>query len=551
MRPRSIFVAWLALQAGATSQTVERVSIGSLGQEANGRSGSPAISADGRYVAFRSLADNLVPGDSNGVADVFVRDRVRGITERVSVDSRGGEAHGPSDRPVLSADGRFVAFESDAPNLVDGDRNRCTDVFIRDRWNGTTERVSVGSRDEEANGRSEGAAISRDGRFIAFASEASNLAAGDDNHRADVFLHDRSTRTTERISINSQGAGANHLSLGAALSDDGQIVAFSSYASNLDLNDRNRFWDAFVRDRRSGTTHRLSVGPDGREVCWESGNVDVSADGTLVVFEGSAELIGRRNRFGDQILVRDVALGSTSLVSRNSEGKEANWACYSPSLSADGRNVAFESYASNLSAGIVLYGIDIFVRDRIAGFTARVSQDALGRGANLPCEPPKISADGRFVAFASSATNLVAGDANGEFDVFVAKVPWSDASWETYGTGFPGTAGVPTLLPRAQPVLSTALDVDLSNSAGAVTPGLLFIGFRRASIHSSRGGDLLVDPVLSQPVTIPANGLALSLVIPHDESLFGLLVDLQALELDPGAAKGISFTAGLELVLGR
>jgi Tol biopolymer transport system component len=170
--------------------TTERVSLGPGGVQGNEQSSGPAISADGRFVAFQSAASNLVPGDTNGAQDIFVRDRQTGTTRRVSVGPGGVQtnAEASSGVPAISADGRFVAFESDATNLVPGDTNGAIDVFVRDRQTGTTRRISVGPGGVQGNSDSGGPAISADGRFVAFVSNASNLVPGDSNARFDVFV---------------------------------------------------------------------------------------------------------------------------------------------------------------------------------------------------------------------------------------------------------------------------------------------------------------------------------------------------------------------------
>jgi Tol biopolymer transport system component len=168
--------------------TTARVSLGPNGVQGNSYSFSPALSADGRFVAFESEASNLVPGDTNGERDVFVHDRQAGTTERVSVRRDGVQVRGSSYRPALSADGRFVAFVSRVHTLVPGDTNNKADVFVRDRRTGTTERVSVGPNGVQGNGRSDFPTLSADGRFVAFESEASNLGPGDTNDAGDVFV---------------------------------------------------------------------------------------------------------------------------------------------------------------------------------------------------------------------------------------------------------------------------------------------------------------------------------------------------------------------------
>src|SRR5262249_35179982 len=194
---------------------------------------TPVISADGRFVTYWSGDPSMVSGDTNDTWDVFVRDRQLATTERVSVDSNGTEANGGSFASAISGDGRFVAFESDATNLVADDTNGSQDIFVHDRQTGTTERVSVSSAADQANDFSYKPTISSDGRFVAFWSVATNLVADDTNGFADIFVHDRQTGTTERVSVNSAGVEADSNSNSPAISADGRFVVFVSLATNL------------------------------------------------------------------------------------------------------------------------------------------------------------------------------------------------------------------------------------------------------------------------------------------------------------------------------
>ena len=229
--------------------TTKRVSLGPGGVQGNAGSYSPALSAGGRFVAFQSWASNLVPGDTNGRTDVFVHNRRTGRTERVSVGPNGAQGNAGSASPALSADGRFVAFGSDATNLVPGDTNGEADVFVHDRRTGTTERVSVGPGGGQGNGESFSPSLSADGRFVAFQSYATNLVPGDTNNTSDVFVRDRGTGTTERVSVRRDGVHDTSDTL--TLSADGRFVAFHSEASNLVVGDTNGEVDVFVQDRKS------------------------------------------------------------------------------------------------------------------------------------------------------------------------------------------------------------------------------------------------------------------------------------------------------------
>ncbi len=248
-------------------ESTERVSVASDGTEGNEISASTSVSADGRFVAFASFADNLVSDDSNGVQDIFVRDRETGVTERVSVASDGTEGNDASGFMVsISGDGRFVAFESDADNLVSGDSNGVQDIFVRDRETGETERVSVASDGTQGNNPARRPSVSADGRFVAFHSMSDNLVPGDSTiFFDDVFVRDRETDETERVSVASDGTEGNQESDFPSVSADGRFVAFESSADNLVSGDSNGADDVFVHDRVSAETERVSVASDGTE----------------------------------------------------------------------------------------------------------------------------------------------------------------------------------------------------------------------------------------------------------------------------------------------
>jgi Tol biopolymer transport system component len=208
-----LLVATSAAPADAEAHwTTSRVSVSSAGAQGNDVSGYSAVSADGRYVGFASYASNLVPGDTNETSDVFVRDLWTGTTTRVSVTSTGAQADGLSSDPDLSADGRYVAFTSFAPDLVPGDTNTHGDLFVRDLWTGTTTRVSVSSTGEQANEQTYAGVLTPDGRYITFPSVASNLVPGDTNEAGDVFVRDLQAGTTTRVSVSSTGEQANDYS---------------------------------------------------------------------------------------------------------------------------------------------------------------------------------------------------------------------------------------------------------------------------------------------------------------------------------------------------
>ena len=360
--------------AGAAGGDTTRVSVSSSGAQPDNGCWYASASAEGRYVAFTSSATNLVAGDTNAKRDVFVRDRATGATSRVSVGSGGVEANEGSDDARISADGRFVVFDSKASNLVANDTNGVTDVFVHDRTTGVTTRESVGAAGAQASGTSEWPDISGDGRYVVFESTAADLVANDTKGHRDIFVRDRVAGTTTRVSVRTiEWSGvlldleASAASYKPSISQDGHYVAFYSGADGLVANDDNSATDVFVRDivnRTPASTTRVSVA---------SGGVESNAGG------GSSH----------------------------------------PRLSADGRFVAFESVATNFVTGDTNAKRDIFVRDRTAGVTTRVSVGSGGAQSGGDSYQPAVSGDGRLVAFESAAAGIVAGDSNGKTDVFV------------------------------------------------------------------------------------------------------------------------------------
>jgi Tol biopolymer transport system component len=422
-RLATIVTLALVCASPAWGTCTTRVSVASEGTEGNYQSWVASISADGRYVAFHALASNLVPGDTNNDYDVFVHDRVTGATTRVSVASDGTQANGVSSYAALSADGRYVAFNSFATNLVPGDTNNNPDIFVHDRQTGTTTRVSVASDGTEGNGASSYPSISADGRYVAFNSLSWNLVPDDTNNQNDVFVHDRLTGATTRVSVASDGAQGNNQSwIFSSISADGRYVAFYSSASNLVPADTNGMDDVFVHDRQTGATTRVSVASDGTQgnnwSIWPA----ISADGRYVAFQSFASnLVPADTNAKYDVFVHDCVTGTTARVSVATAGTQGNGhsGSYGLSVSADGRYVAFESRASNLVPADTNGQKDVFVHDCDTGVTTRASVASDGAQGNGGSQWPSISADGRFVAFDSGATNLVPGDGNSANDVFV------------------------------------------------------------------------------------------------------------------------------------
>ncbi len=418
----AIFLLVFGLTSISFARTTERVSVASDGTEANNGSSYSSLSADGRYVAFGSEASDLVAGDTNGGEDVFVHDRQTGQTERVSVASDGTQGtYSWWCWPSLSADGRYVTFGSEASGLVADDTNGGYDIFVHDRQTGQTERVSVAS-DGTQGSYSDlcWPSVSADGRYVSFMSEASDLVAGDTNDAYDIFVHDRQTGLTERVSVTGDGGQDNGKDWWPSISADGRYVGFQSHASNLVAGDTNDWPDIFVHDRQTGGVERVSVASEGTQANGSSYSPSISSDGRYVAFMSQAtNLVAGDTNDESDIFVHDRQTGTTERVSMASDGTEANGSSYWTSISSDGRWVAFRSHASDLVAGDTNGAYDIFVHDRQTGTTERVSVASDGTQANGLSYSTSISADGRYVAFSSLASNLVAGDTNGANDIFV------------------------------------------------------------------------------------------------------------------------------------
>lgn len=404
----------------ALTQTTTRASVDSSGAQAHGPSTKPSISADGRLVAFASTASDLVSGDTNGYSDIFVHDLQAGTTERVSLGFTGVESDADSFSPSISSDGRYVAFDSFATNLVPGDTNGHSDVFVHDRQTGTTALASTDSNGFQSNDDCFFPVLSLTGRYVAFESRAGNLVVGDTNGLFDVFVHDLQAGSTACASVDSAGVLGNNASFAPSLSSDARYVAFHSYSSNLVVNDTNSFVDVFVHDFQTGATIRVSVSSSGAQADLSSWAPAMSSDGRYVAFGSYADNLvpGDSNGVLD-VFVHDLQTGATTRVSVDSFGNQGNQASLLPSISSGGRYVAFESFANNLVLGDNNGSWDVFVHDRWSTTTTRASVSSSGLPGNLDSDDGSISADGRFVAFQSDASNLVSGDNNGCTDIFV------------------------------------------------------------------------------------------------------------------------------------
>jgi hypothetical protein len=393
----------------------------------DGRGGPPAISADGRYVAFHSVAGNLVNGDTNGMRDIFVSDRVSGQISRISVSSVGEEGAGSSIYPSISANGRYVVFESTSSNLVDNTPVTSPYIYFHDRETKETQLVSGGREPY----------ISSNGRYVTFRSISSNLVPGDTNSVFDVFLRDMARETTTRISISSNGSEGNSASGSersfSPMSSDGRYVAFASEATNFTQGgDTNSARDIFLHDRDfdgngvfdevNGTTTKLvSQSAGGAITNGESDFPSISADGRHVAFYSSATNLDALALAG--IFVRDIKTDQTHRVSGET-GILGWW----PWISGNGRFVAFSG---------VEFQQNIFLHDRdsdgnnlfdepLGTTTVQISVNTIGGEPDASSggsHGPMISADASYITFVSDSSDLIAGDNNGWSDAFITSNP--------------------------------------------------------------------------------------------------------------------------------
>lgn len=419
------------------------------------RSTRPVISANGRYIAFSSDATDLVTGDTNLFRDVFVYDRVSGQTIRVSEDSNGVQADGDSDRPSISADGRYVAFKSDSTNLSISpiDSNGFNDIFVHDRdpdgngvfdeGNNTTKLIVIAENGfTRGNASSNMPAISGDGRYIAYRSKATNLVAGDSNLMEDVFVRDLVNETVVRVSVSSTGGQATGGdSDRPAISANGRYVVFYSDADNLVSGDDPTFdvltcpactgsRDVFVRDRDpdgngtydegNGVTSRVSVSSGGVAGNNSSSRPTISADGRYVAFRSSAtNLVAGDTNGTDDVFLHDRQTGTTTRISVGVGGLQGDGDSSLPTLSDDARYIAFRSNSTNLISGLLTSDEQIYIADRMANTLAMVSLTPNRLAGIGKSSRPILSAEGRYITFYSNATDLVIGDTNLVRDIFM------------------------------------------------------------------------------------------------------------------------------------
>ncbi len=447
-------VAYVSGAGGPGSGKVtERVNRSDDGEQIS-QASDPSISSDGRFVAFDSVSGSVVPNDFNGTTDVFVRNLVEGTTELISVALDGTSGNEQSSDVSISANGRYVAFVSHATNLTaESTPTQAGQVFVRDRQTGVTQLVSQSSNGDMGDAFSRYPSISADGRYVAFDSHASNLVADDTNGVSDIFVRDLQQQTTERASVNSSGqqgtrgsctafscsGGGTDGSTIPSISADGRFVTFQSDSAAL-IPQTNTYDQVYVRDRQAGTTEIVSVPRSGAFGDNHSMHASISADGRYVAFWSGSRFMVAGTDANDwlyDIYVRDRQQGVTERVDVSSAGVQANFHATDPAISPNGRYVTFYSSAENLVADDTNRGVrphpagrDIFLHDRQERITERVSVSSSGEQAlpdvgtapHGPKHPAPVLDDGTVV-FQAAATNLVPDDTNNAVDVFIRYEP--------------------------------------------------------------------------------------------------------------------------------
>ncbi|WP_118135078.1 M10 family metallopeptidase C-terminal domain-containing protein [Oceanicella sp. SM1341] len=408
---------------------IRRASLDNHGAEADGTSTRAAISGDGRFIAFTSYADTLVPGDDEGQLDIFVRDMARGETRRLTELRTGTGANGDSGAAELSANGRFAVFQTEATNLAARDGNGASDIFLADLARGSLVRLSETAAGVALNGASFAPVISGNGNTVVFRTTATDITGR--NGLTDLVAWDATTDTLRRIDTVQSLPGHESARAYEALSHNGRFLAYTDETFVRDDDVFVPILQLRVLDLATGRNRLVSATEAGGPADGPSSSPALSADGSTLVFLSSASDIAAGGPQGSggpgDLYVHDVDSGRTVALGLGDEVSPAE----NPSVSADGRYIAF---SGNALAGDDDETYDIYVHDRMSGETAMVDLSAAGLSGDEAAALPRISADGRWIAFDSWATNLTGDDTNGRKDVFLAANPLADPDAPLYGT---------------------------------------------------------------------------------------------------------------------
>ncbi|MCB0221706.1 MAG: hypothetical protein KDH09_18560 [Chrysiogenetes bacterium] len=380
------------------------VSKGAEGQGGDGDSLGSIANADGRYSAFASDSDNFVQGDENSSSDIFFFDKEKGKAEAISVNDTGELGNGASTNGVMSSCARYLAYESDATNLVPGDTNGVTDIYFRDRHTNHTKRISITEKGVEPNAPSLQPSISGCGAFVAFTSAATTLSSADTHGVTQIYIKDQAFGGLRLVSL-FNGKPGEYASADPALSPNADEIAFQTSIKNLEADTRESTMQLVLTDLKTGEIVLVSRTPQNKPANGNSGEPAISRGGRYVVFSSDAtDMTDTQNTHGGaEVFLYDRETSTVTQVSTTTIGRAPDGPSMHPSISDNGRYVAFESAATNLVPGDTNRSNDMFVLDRESSLIERTTVDADGNELEGDCIAGRISNDGRFVTFQSAS----------------------------------------------------------------------------------------------------------------------------------------------------
>ncbi len=569
--PAALLLA-LTAAAGAKPQAITYgVSVSPSGDFGNDECQAPRVSDNGRYVVYSSWADNLVPGDWNNRRDVFRHDLQSGLTELVSESLHAsGFANNSSYNPDVSSDGRFVVFSSDASDLVPTDSNGVRDIFVRDMLLGVTERVSLTSTGAQASNECCNPRMTPDGRFVTFDTFGS-LLPSDTNAQYDVYRADRELNELAVVSVRNNGDQGNGRSDEAAISNDGQRIVFASVATNLIAGDSNGDRDVFLKDMGTGELTRVSTASNGAQAIDSSSLPAISGDGMTVGFNSNASnLVPNDTNNRPDLFAKNLSNGVTERLNVRPSGGQTNDFVFSPlSFSTDGNLVAFHVSAGSLVPNDTNNHPDCFLRDRAAASTRRVSLTDSGSqilgGFSIGAS---LSGDGNSVAFLSEGTGVVPGDTLGEAQVYAVDLTGSGSVGTSYCSGNVNSTGLAGDLAAVGTTLVAYNQITLSATQLPPDSFGMFIVSRMQGFIANPGGSFgnicLADPIgrYRGPGQVQDSGpagqidLAIDLLAMPQPTSFEVAVagdewnfQLWHRDVDAFGAVTSNFTKGLSIVL--
>jgi hypothetical protein len=513
--------------------------------------GLGGMSRDGRFFVFNSDSGAFVAGDDNGMTDVILEDRQLGTFERVDIASDGTQDDSGTSAAFggsISDDGRFVMFFSRA-KLDPADISSAQDLYVRDRVSGTTTLVSKRSGSGPPLDVYEGV-ISHDGAHVFFSSSAGNFVDGDRDQFGDIFEWDAATDSITMVSTYSDGKSINYPCSGAAPTADAQEFAFTLLFGG---GDTSHGQGTYVKNVATGLLERVDLDSTGTWYARYSYLTGMSPDGRFVLFNTGDALVPDDTNSVTDGYVRDRQLGTTERVTFGAGYAELSTYSLAIGMSDDARRILIHS-TFDLTSDDHNFQPDDYVFDRDTGalLLATLGPDGQQQGLRDPNvgDFACLSGDGHSLLFEVPTDSFWPGDTNGSYDVFLRELSDVDAAWSTYGTGFPGRFGEPSIALSAPPRRSLDVTLTIGNSSSVYSVVALLIGVASQSLPTNLGGTLLVQPLEVMVLPITPFGSDYPFTVPPNGDLPGVHVYLQALELDPWAAKGVSFTAGLDLTIG-